>query len=238
VNASGEFQSRYAAAFERYVDKPGEEALSAAYDLGRSAVRSGMSLFDLATAHHDTLLAAIGNHPGADHAALVRAGGEFFVEAVSALEMAQRVLRGTRETAAVERRQAAVLRQLSSFLGDASIALDATSSLAEMLQLVAEHARELIGADRCVVRLAGAGDREEIVAEASTEAAAGEPAVEAAHALSAPLTALDGTELGAIHVYGKQRGAFTELDDAVLVQLAQMASAAVERAQLYRHRQG
>jgi len=53
--------------------------------------------------------------------------------------------------------------------------------------------------------------------------------------LTAALTALDGVELGSIHLYGKNGGAFTELDDAVLVQLAQMASAAVERAQLYRH---
>ena len=37
-----------------------------------------------------------------------------------------------------------------------------------------------------------------------------------------------------MQLFDKQDGEFTELDEAVLVQLAQMASAAVERAQLYR----
>ena len=230
-----DFRARYAAAFDRYVDNPGEEALSAAYELGRVAMRSGVGLFDLATAHHDTLLAAISGRPGSDLAALVGAGGEFFLEAVSAAEMVQRVLQEARETAAVERRQAVVLRQLSSFLADASIALDASSSLGEMLQLVAEHAREVIPADRCVVRLAAAGDRAEIVAEALGDDVQADGAGDGSGGLTAALTALDGAELGSIHLYGKNGGAFTELDDAVLVQLAQMASAAVERAQLYRH---
>ena len=230
MTAGDDFQADYAAAFERYVDSPGEEALSSAYELGRSAVRSGVSLYDLATAHHDALLAAIGARPGADQTSLLEAGGEFFLEAVSAMEMVQRVLQEARETASVERRQAAVLRQLSSFLADASIALDASSSLTEMLQLVAEHAREVIGADRCVVRLGASEDRDEIVAEARTDDAADD----AGRALAAPLTALDGSQLGAIELYGKNGGAFTDLDDAVLVQLAQMASAAVERTRLYR----
>ena len=224
---SGDFQARYAAAFERYVEAPGEEDLSAAYELGRSAVQSGMSLFDLATAHHDTLLAAVARRAEGDVVAVVRAGGEFFLEAVSSLEMVQRVFREAREAAAVERRQAAVLRQLSSFLADASIAIDASSSLAEMLQLVAEHAREVVGADRCVVRLddaeARAGEGEATPVQGDAEGG-----------LTAPLTALDGREIGNVSLYGKQDGVFTELDEAVLVQLTQMAAAAVERAQLYR----
>jgi hypothetical protein len=51
--------------------------------------------------------------------------------------------------------------------------------------------------------------------------------------LAASLTALDGSELGAIQVFDKQDGSFTESDEAVLIHLAQMASAAVERARLY-----
>ena len=42
---------------------------------------------------------------------------------------------------------------LSSFLADASLALDTHGSLEEMLQLVAEQARELIGAECCVATL-------------------------------------------------------------------------------------
>jgi GAF domain-containing protein len=51
--------------------------------------------------------------------------------------------------------------------------------------------------------------------------------------LAAPLTALDGRQLGLIQAFDKQEGAFSELDEAVLTQLAQMASVAVDRAHLY-----
>ncbi len=54
--------------------------------------------------------------------------------------------------------------------------------------------------------------------------------------LAASLTALDGSELGAIQLFDKQHGDFTADDEAALVHLAQMASAAVERTQLYEER--
>jgi GAF domain-containing protein len=51
--------------------------------------------------------------------------------------------------------------------------------------------------------------------------------------LAASLTTLNGGELGAIQLFNKQDGGFTEDDEAAAVHLAQMASAAVERARLY-----
>ena len=51
--------------------------------------------------------------------------------------------------------------------------------------------------------------------------------------LGAPLTTLDGRELGSIQLLDKHDSDFTEVDEAVLVHLSQMASAAVERAWLY-----
>ena len=51
--------------------------------------------------------------------------------------------------------------------------------------------------------------------------------------LGAPLTALGGHALGAVHLINKLDGEFTALDEAVAVHLAQMSAAAVERAQLY-----
>ena len=272
-----EFSRRYAIAFERYLDKPGEDRLSAAYETGRSAVREGLSVLDLAAAHHDALLATASARGDSAAEGVIRAGGEFLLEAVSAFEMVQRVLQEARETASVERRQAAVLRQLSSFLADASIALDASSSLTEMLQLVAEHAREMICAASCVARVAlDAGAEDEASARVDARAprdddGTGEPAdltalyaavrppagsmrmsavdlarhpvvqaleprarsAELTSWMAAPLTALDGREIGLIQLFGKEGGEFTDLDEAVLVQLAQMAAAAVERAQLY-----
>jgi GAF domain-containing protein len=54
--------------------------------------------------------------------------------------------------------------------------------------------------------------------------------------LAASLTALDGSELGAIQLFDKHEGSFTADDQAALVHLAQMASAAVDRARLYQAR--
>lgn len=64
----------------------------------------------------------------------------------------------------------------------------------------------------------------------STSAETGTPS---AHAwLAAPLVAKDGTNIGAIQVAGSVKGAFSADDEAVLVQLAQMASVALENARL------
>ncbi len=54
--------------------------------------------------------------------------------------------------------------------------------------------------------------------------------------LAAALTTLDGSELGAIQLFDQARGDFTVDDEAALVHLAQMTSAAVERARLYQER--
>ena len=65
---------------------------------------------------------------------------------VSFVEERERVIR---EQQAAIRERAEMLHRLSTFLADASLALDAPGSLEEILQLVAEHARELVGAGRC-----------------------------------------------------------------------------------------
>lgn len=275
------FIRRYQEGFEAYLRDRDERALNVAYELGRAAVAQELSVLDLASAHQDLLLdrlrATPDAHPPED---VIAAAGDFFLEAVSAFHVVTRALQEARETAVVERRNATILRHLSAFLADASLALDASESLHEMLQLVAEHARELTGAERCAVRLRidDAGPPVETFAsdqhEPSPEAQVGELSSlyraldpptgslrmtgtdldrhRREHALTEPedpsawkprgwlaaaLTALDGRYLGLIQAFDKQTGDFSELDEAILVQLAQMASAAVERAQLYRRMQ-
>ena len=173
-----------------------------------------------------------------------------------------------------------MLRRLSSFLADASLALTASDSIQEMLQLVAEQARELTGANCCFAAVTLPSRQGTIAAASYSETdvrwapflestfvstmgplarppggfvrpgrppVADHPAGRSLTAgpnpvgsirgwLAAPLTALDGRELGSIHVIDKDGADFSELDEAVLVHLAQMASAAVERAQLYEER--
>ena len=51
--------------------------------------------------------------------------------------------------------------------------------------------------------------------------------------LAAPLIARDGRNIGLIQLSDKHAGEFTEEDEAVLVQLAHMASVAIENARLY-----
>jgi GAF domain-containing protein len=51
--------------------------------------------------------------------------------------------------------------------------------------------------------------------------------------LGTSLLALDGGRIGAIHLLNRSGGSFTALDEAIVVHLAQMAAAAVERARLH-----
>jgi GAF domain/Phosphoserine phosphatase RsbU, N-terminal domain len=271
------FVGRYRQGFDTYLRDRDERALNLAYELGRAAVNQELSVLDLASAHQDLLLDHLRANPDPQaQEDLIRAAGDFFLEAVSAFDVVSRALQDARESAIVERRNAMILRQLSAFLADASLALDASESLHEMLQLVAEHGRELTGAGRCAVRLtvapgpgldAFAGDEpnpgfESQIAELSSLYRALEPPTGSvrmtgtdldrhrhAHALTEPkdpagwkprgwvaasLNALDGRFLGLIQAFDKQTGDFSELDEAILTQLAQMASAAVERVQLHR----
>jgi Phosphoserine phosphatase RsbU, N-terminal domain len=235
------FPAAYTRAFSAFIAKRGEAELRAAYELGREAVTNEVSVLDLALAHHDALAEALADTE--DAPGVARAAGDFFLEALSAYEMVQRGFREAREAAVVERRQAQLMRQLSNFLADASLALGASDSLDEMLQLVAEQARELTGADTCVVRLELEGERP---VEAASSAGSGnwsrlleahlddpsrEQTDEGGRTLNEPLTTLAGERIGSIEVSSEE---LTELDAAVLVQLAQMASAAVERRRLYR----
>lgn len=228
------FRGAYADAFREYRLDAGESTLRAAYEVGRQAVGQGLSVLDMALVHHDAMLSQLSECEGA--AQLVRQAGEFFLESLAAYEMVQRGFTEARDAALLERRQADMLRRLSSFLADASLAVDASDSLQEMLQIVAEQARELVGASGCVATV-GLGGEGETFEAASYWQAGPNPAGDTPHhrgRLTAPFTALDGRALGSLRLFDKQGGPFTAVDEAILIHLAQMVSAAVERARHYR----
>ena len=268
------FRAGYVSALMDYLRDPSERSLRVAYELGREAVSRQLSMLDLAVVQQEALLSALAEASGSEETHRVaRAAGDFFLESLSSFEMVQRGYRAAQEAARVERRQTEMSRQLSAFLADASLALDASDSLEEMLRLVAEQARELVGAECCVTTVAMDGQPRSVEATSFGEAdrrwagfvrwldlfaiyrfirmsggsvrLSGEHLHEQPHFgsgasqgplqgwLAAALTALDGSELGAIQVFNKQDGAFTGDDEAVLVHLAQMTSAAVERTRLY-----
>src|SRR4051794_17204969 len=142
-----EFTESYAEALARYLRDSDEQTLHAAYELGRRAVDHELTVLDLAAAHQAGLLVAVSAAADAASAErAVRAAGEFYLDSLSAFEMVRRVFRETRDIALVERRHAAMLRQLSSFLADASLTLSATESVREVMTLTVEQARELVGA--------------------------------------------------------------------------------------------
>jgi hypothetical protein len=153
--AAGTFRSAYAHALADYLRAPSERLLRVAYELGRQAVSRQLSVLDLAVAHQEALLSALGEtSSSAMMRHVTRAAGDFFLESMSSFEMVQRGLAETRDAARHERRQTEMARQLSTFLADASLTLDGSGSLDEMLQLVAEQARELVNAECCVATVA------------------------------------------------------------------------------------
>ena len=250
------FRPTYAAAFEAFLVDPTETALRAAYELGRDAV-SHVGLLELAQIHHAVVLAALSDGTKtADPERITTAASDFFLEALSAYEMVRRAVTEVEEAVQSERRQAEMIRQLSSLLADTSLAAATNSSIEEMLQLVAEQAHELIDASWCIAHAHVALPR----ATAVYAAAGSEPpnpgdVVEEAYAafaphpgaapvrihfpaaanavIAIPLSALDGNTIGLLAIGTDAVGRFTELDDAVFIHIAQMTAAALERALRY-----
>lgn len=152
------FRAAYASALREYLLASTETSLRAAYELGRQAVSRSFSVLDLAIAHQEAVGAVLADASDlAEAQQLTRLAGDFFIESLSSFEMIQRGFADARQALLLERRQIGLSRQLSSFLADASLALDTSDSLAEMLALVAEQARELVGADCCVATVASEG---------------------------------------------------------------------------------
>ena len=243
---SAEFRSRYGSAFVTFMDERSERSLRAAYELGRDAVKAEFSVLEIVGAHHDSLARALARASGEDVAAISAAAGDFLVESLAAFEMVQRGSSDARRAALVERRNARMLRHLSTLLADKSLALGDSESLEEILQLVAEQVREMTDARCGSVHVGGgAGFRTPIDARSESDGddtwsevlrprqtSQPGPGSET-DAIHAPLLSLDGSSLGFIKVESKQSGAFSPADEAVLTHVAQMTAAAVERALTY-----
>jgi GAF domain-containing protein len=264
-SAADAFRAAYADAFARYLAAPDEGTLQAAYELGRDAVTRELNVLDLSLVHHEALAATLACGDAAHAAETTAAASSFFTESLSAFEMVRRGFRDVRDAALAERRQTALLRRLSSFLADASLAAGGSESHQELLQLVAEQALELIDAEYCVATASDVGARPTVAfaacgaepqavpawiaaaaehqvwrgpappvsgtdgEEANTDTGSERPR----SALTAPLRGLDGHALGSVQLFNRREGEFTDADEAVLVHLAELAAAALERTQLY-----
>ena len=137
------------------------------------------------------------------------------------------------------KRQAESLRQRAAQLhrlSTASLEINGAQSLDDMVKVVADSAREILGVPRAVAT-ARVHDRR--IHLATSPAALAAPLdgaendlvmsiVRSTNFLAVPLTRRDGRNMGELQVSGKPHGAFTEEDEDILVQLAQMTSIAVE----------
>jgi serine phosphatase RsbU (regulator of sigma subunit) len=183
-----------------------------------------MSVLDLAEAHHAALRSALDG--GSPPEATVQAAADFLRESLSIFESVHRGYSEVREVARLEHEHVEQLRALA----DASVALNSSLTVEEILQITADAARSLIGGTRATVAIFAPDPRlRPLTATSPAQLSDGEP--EPAR-LAARLTARGG-ELGMIEVVDRHEREFSARDDTILTQLAQLASVAISNAQLY-----
>jgi Phosphoserine phosphatase RsbU, N-terminal domain len=87
----------YRAAFLRYLPRRDEAALTAGYELGRSAVTEGISMLELVRVHHEVFLEVLHDTADDELTDVGTAASQFFTEVLATFDMAQRrFLDGTR----------------------------------------------------------------------------------------------------------------------------------------------
>jgi serine phosphatase RsbU (regulator of sigma subunit)/DNA-binding response OmpR family regulator len=141
-------------------------------------------------------------------------------------------------------------------LADAAVVINSTLSLDEIFRVINSSAREVIGAreaDTVIhihdgdvsaiyrwvlerqepVRMTKKEIQANFVLRGLFDIAPGHPMLEGW--LAAPLIGRTGRTLGLIQVADKVEGDFTESDEVVLLQLAQLAAVAIENAERYEH---
>ena len=221
TNGGPALAARYSEAFAAYLSDRGEQALGAAYDLGREAVAAQLSVLDLADAHHSALVAAL-----AGDVATLQAGADFLRESLSTFET---VHRGYREVQEVARLEHEYVEQLGA-LASASVAINSSLTVEGILQLTADTARSILKAARATVAVLAPDPRlRPLTATSPPRLGGGEPNPAR---LQAALTGR-GKELGMLDVIDSPAREFTARDEAILTQLATLASVAISNAQLY-----
>jgi Phosphoserine phosphatase RsbU, N-terminal domain len=154
-NGAPDLATRYSAAFAAYLRDRGEQGLGAAYDLGREAVAAHLSVLDLAEAHHRALRGVLeaGSAPPTD--ATLQAAEAFLRESLSIFESVHRGYTEVQEVARLEHEHVMQLRALA----DASVAINSSMTVQEILQLTADAARGILAADRASVAVVASSSR-------------------------------------------------------------------------------
>jgi len=221
------FAERYRRAFLVYLASGDDADVASAYELSRDAVGGRLSLLELAEAHREAVAAAVVPEPDPARRALLAArAADFLRESLATFEIAHRGYLEVKEVARLEHEHA---RQLQT-VAEVSVALNAALPVADVIELVTAEARNVLGgrSARAHLELPGTQPRRTLTATSGEAPPEGE---RACGTLRASLTGRRGLVVGEIEVFGADQddpGA-----EAILVQLAQVASAAIGNAQLY-----
>lgn len=149
-----------------------------------------------------------------------------------------RLLSDAEAAARRERGHAKAMRALA----ETAVRLNAPLAIDEMLRDVTSTARRILGADYAVSTLS-TGMASPIVASAEgldgilldgpyPEVPPAVDAIRLPQRLAAPLRRPEGLDVGLLQVFGKATGDFTDTDEAIVVQLAQLAASAIEKERL------
>jgi GAF domain-containing protein len=225
-NGAPDLGARYASAFAAYLRDRGEQGLGAAYDLGREAVAAHLSVLDLAEAHHAALRSVLESGGARPADTTLQAAEDFLRESLSTFESVHRGYTEVQEVARLEHEHVQQLRSLA----DASVAINSSMTVQEILQLTADAARGILAGDRATVAVVASSSRLPPLTATSPEQLG--PGPPDPSRLSAQLTGR-GKELGAIDVVDRAGRVYSLRDRAILDQLANLASVAVSNARLY-----
>jgi signal transduction histidine kinase len=81
------FEGEYRSALQAYLEGAGEAALQRAYELGRQAIASGVGVLEMATLHHQAVVALLQRTAPPELTRLLTEASAFFVESLSPFEM-------------------------------------------------------------------------------------------------------------------------------------------------------
>lgn len=227
MTAGDDFASRYRRAFGVYLASGDDAHLAAAYELSREAVGGRLSLLELAEAHRAAVASGVLPEPDqARRALLAERAADFLRESLASFEIAHRGYLEVQEVARVEHEHA---RQLQT-VAEVSVALNSALPVADVIELVTAEARNVLGgrSARAHLELPGMHPRRTLTASSGETPPQDD---RAPGTLRASLTGRRGLVVGELEVFGCEDT--DQASEAILIQLAQVASAAIANAQLY-----
>jgi hypothetical protein len=93
VKALERLRRNYRAAFLRYLPNQDEAALNAGFQIGRSAVSDGLTIFDLTQVHHEVLREVLRTSSPEKLDRVTATASDFLVEVLATYEMTRRAYR-------------------------------------------------------------------------------------------------------------------------------------------------